>query len=374
MADWWGDARWASRLFRKNPGFTAAAVATLALAETDTRSEAAMAPGTRAAMLVFHAMAVLVLLVASANVANLLLARAAARRREIAVRVAMGAARGRLVRQLLIESLMLAALAGGVGSGVAWLLISWLGSFQMPSHLPLRCRATAEGGIGTRRRRPLAPDERAGGGPGGRLPGAARVGGIVPSQHAGRGDHGPGLRPDAAGAGRRHPRPTRARDAGLAAGEEPGLFTLRSRVGPGYFDVMRTPIERGRGFEATDDASARRVAVVGLYSVVGLAVARRTHEIGVRMAIGAQPGQVQRLILTRGMRLVGLGALLGGLAALAVGRLTAGLLIGVGPDDPLTLGGVVSLLVAVAGVAGVAALLPARRAARVDPVDALRSE
>jgi len=111
------------------------------------------------------------------------------------------------------------------------------------------------------------------------------------------------------------------------------------------------------------------LAVVGVYGVVAYSVAQRTHEIGVRMAIGAQPSAVQRMILADGGRLALLGVAIGTAAAFAGARLLRGLLFHVSPTDPATFA-VVS--VAVVAVAMLAAYVPARRATRVDPMVALR--
>ncbi len=108
----------------------------------------------------------------------------------------------------------------------------------------------------------------------------------------------------------------------------------------------------------------------GLAGVVAFSVSQRTQEIGVRMALGAERGEVLGMILREGMRLVLFGLLLGVLGALAATRLMAGLLYGVGATDPLTFGGVVLVLVVVAVLA---CLAPARRATRVDPMVALRT-
>lgn len=113
------------------------------------------------------------------------------------------------------------------------------------------------------------------------------------------------------------------------------------------------------------------LAAVGLYGVMAFSVAQRTREIGLRMALGADAPRVLRGVLGQGLALAGIGILLGLGGALALQRVMSGMLYGVEPTDPLTLAGV-SLLMAAA--AGVAALLPARRATRVDPMEALRAE
>jgi putative ABC transport system permease protein len=113
------------------------------------------------------------------------------------------------------------------------------------------------------------------------------------------------------------------------------------------------------------------LAAVGLYGVLAYVVGQRTHEIGIRLALGAQKNNVLSLVIRQGMKLALTGAGVGLLAALALTRLMRSLLYQVGPDDPLTFVVVTILLVCVALLA---CWLPARRAARVEPMVALRSE
>jgi len=113
------------------------------------------------------------------------------------------------------------------------------------------------------------------------------------------------------------------------------------------------------------------LSAVGLYSVLAYAVAQRTGEIGLRMALGAQHHQVVALILRQALRLVALGLLLGLATAAGVAQLLRSLLFAVRPLDPLVFGGVAALF---AVIALLAAWLPARRASRVDPLVALRAE
>jgi putative ABC transport system permease protein len=116
---------------------------------------------------------------------------------------------------------------------------------------------------------------------------------------------------------------------------------------------------------------ALALAAVGVYGVVSCSVARRTREIGVRMAIGARPSDVRRMVLAHGGRLGLAGVALGSALALVGARLIRGLLFDVSPTDPVTFGVVAAGLLAVALLAS---YVPARRATRVDPVVALRGE
>jgi putative ABC transport system permease protein len=113
------------------------------------------------------------------------------------------------------------------------------------------------------------------------------------------------------------------------------------------------------------------LAAIGIYGVISYSVEQRTHEMGIRAALGASKGDLMRLILRSGMLMTGIGLILGFACAFGLTRLLAGLLFGVGERDPLTIGVVAVLL---ACVALLACYFPARRATKVDPMVALRYE
>jgi len=118
-------------------------------------------------------------------------------------------------------------------------------------------------------------------------------------------------------------------------------------------------------------ALAGLLTVIGLYGVISYSVGQRTRELGIRMALGAQPGAVLRQVLAEGMILVFWGLVLGLVAAVTIAGVLNSLLFGVGARDPLTLGVVMAVLLATALAACAA---PALRATRIDPMVALRDE
>jgi putative ABC transport system permease protein len=139
-------------------------------------------------------------------------------------------------------------------------------------------------------------------------------------------------------------------------------------------DVLAASIARPR-FLATLIGSfagiALALAAIGLYAVMGYSVARRVHEFGVRMALGADRRRVLALVLRQGLTLAGFGIAVGAALALWLTRYLASELFGVTPTDPATFAGVSAILLAVAIAA---TWIPAWRATRVDPMVALRQE
>jgi predicted permease len=535
--------------------------------ETDTRRE------YRQSMRILMGLVGLVLLAACANVANLLLARGAARRRELAVRLALGASRGRLVRQLLAESLLIAGIGAAIGTLLAWwsrgvlLALRPFGNAPVTLDLPLDGRVlgfTIAVAVGTALLFGLAPALRAtrlnltaefqGGtrtlGRGGRsrlaqilmvvqialslvllVSTALFVRTLKNIQDVDAGFNRRSLvlfRIDAASAG--YPRAQfpalqmRLLDRvqkipGVRAATFSSVPLLNrgrwsnnvtipgytpppgvsmnvhmNALAPNFFTAMEMPLLLGRSFTERDDAAAPKVAIVnqafvqkyfgtenpigrqisgfeiigvardakytslrdpvpptvyrsalenrdgsahfevraagdpaalfagiraavreidpslpvlnlrtqdeqlernhsqerlfarlsgffgalalalacvGLYGLMSYQVLRRTGEIGLRMALGALPGHVLRMILKESLALVCLGVVLGLAGAYAASQLIASMLFGLSATDPFTYALVGFILVAVALVAS---LLPARRAAKVEPMAALRAE
>jgi putative ABC transport system permease protein len=165
--------------------------------------------------------------------------------------------------------------------------------------------------------------------------------------------------------------------AGTISASRDIIHTLDPNLPPHFhtFQQVFASSLAGRRFNLTlvsaFAVTALLLAAAGIYGVMAYTVARRTRELGVRMALGATPADVLRLVLGQGMWTTALGAIIGMAGAFALTRLISSLLFGVSPFDPLTLGGVVLLLGAVSLLA---CWLPARKATRVDPLAALRYE
>jgi putative ABC transport system permease protein len=144
------------------------------------------------------------------------------------------------------------------------------------------------------------------------------------------------------------------------------LITLRDHVG-----LWLWTAEMSAGLVTALGGLGLLLAAVGLYGVMSYAVARRTREIGIRMALGAQARDMVNMIIRQGLRLTLAGVAIGLAAALAVARLVANLLYSVSARDPITF---VVVPLALAAVAWLACYIPARRATKVDPLVALRHE
>jgi predicted permease len=163
-----------------------------------------------------------------------------------------------------------------------------------------------------------------------------------------------------------------------AAGVRAAIASVDKNVPLGTFTPLATQVKRSllqdqlmATLSGLFGSLALLMACVGVYGVLVYRVARRTTEIGIRMALGSQRSGVLLLVLRETLTLVGIGLAVGVPASIALSRYAASLLFGLKPNDPWALSAAVALLLAVAGVA---AWLPARRASRVDPMAALRFE
>jgi putative ABC transport system permease protein len=142
--------------------------------------------------------------------------------------------------------------------------------------------------------------------------------------------------------------------------------TLDSQSGPVYLQLrLAASVAGGVGIVGA------LLAGMGIYGVTAYTTSRRTREVGIRMAMGAQRANVMSMVMRQGMLMVAIGSGMGLILAAAVGRLLASLLFGVPPLDPLTFGGAAVLFAAI-GLA--ACYMPARRATQIDAMEALRYE
>jgi ABC-type antimicrobial peptide transport system permease subunit len=152
---------------------------------------------------------------------------------------------------------------------------------------------------------------------------------------------------------------------------DPSIMTIQVKTMQRHLATMLLPARLGAMAFTLFAGLALALAVLGVYGVVSYAVARRTREVGIRLAVGAQPQSLVRLLMREGITLVGAGAVIGLLLGFGAATVLRTLLYGVAAGDPLTFIGAPLLLT---GVGAVAAFLPARRASRVDPASVLRAE
>jgi macrolide transport system ATP-binding/permease protein len=152
---------------------------------------------------------------------------------------------------------------------------------------------------------------------------------------------------------------------------EPDLLFLDNQTMKGQVSGTLFPVRVAATLVTVFGALALLLAAIGLYGVIAFSVARRTREIGIRMAIGARPGGVMQLVLQQGLTLVGVGLIIGAILSAAATRVIAGALYGISAADPVAWGLAASLLLVIGTAAN---LIPARRAMRVNPITALRME
>jgi predicted permease len=152
---------------------------------------------------------------------------------------------------------------------------------------------------------------------------------------------------------------------------EPELLFLDNQTMAAQVDATLFPVRAGAFLVGLFSAVGLLLAAMGLYGVIAYAVTRRTREIGIRLALGAEPGGVLRLVMRQGLTLAAAGWVVGVAMAVVVAQVLAAQLYGISAGDPVAWGGAAVVLL---GVAMLANALPARRAARIDPAMALRIE
>jgi putative ABC transport system permease protein len=152
---------------------------------------------------------------------------------------------------------------------------------------------------------------------------------------------------------------------------EPNLVFLEADPMKQIAEVVLLPVSLGAILIGAFGILGMILAAVGLYGVVAYSVARRRHEIGLRMALGAETGKVLRMVIGQGMIIAVLGVVLGLIGGAAISRVLSVALYGVSPIDPVSFGAAAALLL---GVALLANYIPAKRATQIDPIIALRYE
>lgn len=371
----WQDVRYALRMIARSPGFTAIVIATLGLgigANTAVFSVAnalllrpnrAVAAGARPILLWLAAAVALSLLIACVNSANLLIARGMLRRKELAVRLAMGAGRLRVFRLMLTESVLLALLGGAAG-----VLLAWWGADVLVALAP-RSIGLKAGIDGRVLGFTLAISVISG-----------MLFGVAPALESIRGDghelmkRAENLAP---------PRLQFLRGANLLAIAEVAL-ALSLLIGAGlmiesFWRILRLnpsfPMREQMRFEAVllavFAAITLSLATSGVYAVTCQTVGRRSREISIRMALGARQSEVVRMVAGHALLLVAIGSGVGLITGLFAARALASLLYGVSATD-------ISIVLAVSAILAVAAVpagyFPARAASKIEPRMALKSD
>jgi ABC-type antimicrobial peptide transport system permease subunit len=151
----------------------------------------------------------------------------------------------------------------------------------------------------------------------------------------------------------------------------PGLVFMSSSTMAQNMGTSLMPARVGAMLAIAFGGLGTLLAAIGLYGVIAFSVARRTREIGVRMAIGANPRDVLAMVMRQGFSIVLIGLIAGSLLAAGAASALRGVLYGITPFDPIAWGLAMTAMIAAAGFAN---LIPARRAMRVDPMTALRTE
>jgi ABC-type antimicrobial peptide transport system permease subunit len=342
MSFLWQDIRYALRTMARGPGFTGTVVATLGLgigANTAVFSVASVAPArSRAALLWLSAAVALLLLIACANCASMLLAHGATRRKELALRAAMGASRARIFRLIVTESVLLSLLGGALG-----VLLAWWGADVLIALAPPGFAAV----IGARALGFALAISVASG----------TLFGLPLALDSSRGEV-----PDMAGSP--PPRLQLLRGASLLAIAQVGL-ACSLLIGAGLM-IDRKQDRFETALLAVFAVITLLLAMTGVYAVLYRAVDRRAQEISIRMALGARGGEVARIVLRQAALLVGAGSCVGLITGVFASRALSG---GIHRGDA-------SILLIVSGIlilaAAPASYFPARTASRIEPRMALR--
>jgi ABC-type antimicrobial peptide transport system permease subunit len=281
-------------------------------------------------LVLLQMLVLVVLLICCANLSGLFLARAAARQQEFAIRAALGAARSRLMRQLFVESLMLALPGALLGVALAWLAGPWLvhmlGSAQRGAKISLS----------------MSPDVTVLSVTAACAVLCALLFGMAPAWAAGH------------------------------TSMEAGLRGTQTRVAKGSSGARRffVPFQVALSLVLVVVA-ALLGSTIGIYGLLAWSVTQRTREIGVRMALGATRLRVFVLVMRQVAVLLSVGVAVGGVAAFFAARSVRSFLFEVEAGDPIIFA-ISALALVLIGL--LAAMLPARRAVSIDPMRALRTE